>query len=86
MGSATASIKVLTAFRDHLKWILNSPKFPIRNLGEFATLVSIKWCEDFEKASTEEKIEMIKEVEVLRQSAEELKFLEGSKEIEVESE
>jgi len=81
-----ATVKVNQSFRDFLKHIVSDPEFPIKSVHQLITLTSIKWIENFRKASKQERIQMIEELKIIQSDAEQKNFLHNSREMRDERE
>ena len=76
-----ATVKVSPTFRDYLKHIVSDPDFPVKSVHQLITLTSIKWIENFVKASPEEKKSLIEELKKIQHNAEEKNYLHNSREM-----
>ncbi len=76
-----ATVKVVPTFRDFLKHIVSDPDFPIKSVHQLITLTSIKWIENFKKASVQEKKLMIEELKIIQSDAEGKNYLHNSREM-----
>lgn len=80
-----ATVKVVPTFRDFLKHIVSDPDFPIKSVHQLITLTSIKWIENFRKASKKQQASMIEELKKIQEDAERKNFLHNSREMREEN-
>lgn len=76
-----ATVKVNPTFRDFLKHIVSDPDFPVKSVHQLITLTSIKWIENYRKASKIQKEIMIRELKIIQSEAEKKSFLHNSREM-----
>lgn len=80
-----ATVKVVPTFRDFLKHIVSDPNFPIKSVHQLITLTAIKWIENFNKANIHEKKQMIDELKIIQNDAEQKNYLHNSREMRLEN-
>lgn len=76
-----ATVKVVPTFRDMLKHIVSDPDFPIKSVHQLITLTTIKWIENYNKATKQEKLQMINEFKIIQNHAEKSGYLHNSREM-----
>ena len=76
-----ATVKVVPTFRDMLKHIVSDPDFPIKSVHQLITLATIKWIQNYRKATKQDQLQMIEEFKIIQGDAEKDGYLHNSREM-----
>lgn len=75
------TVKVVSEFKDFVKYIVNNPKFPIKTISQLLTLSTMYWLKLYDSATDEEKKIMVEDIRKLKNQAEKKGYLHNSREV-----